>query len=423
MANRNILSTRALSFSYDGQAKALDSVSVDIPAGKKTVFLGPNGSGKSTLFLHFNGVHKPDSGEALFDGRPVGYDSKSLASLRSQVSLVFQNPDDQIFSATVEEDVAFGPLNSGVARADAERRVDEVLSLVGLSQMRERPTQQLSFGQRKRVALAGALAMRPKVLIMDEPTAGLDPEMVHELLELSDELNHNGVTVVLSTHDVETAYEWADEVRLLFNGQLIYSGGPDEFFSRPDIHDFGLAPPMAFLLNQQMHWRTGKAEKPHPRSFAELTSKCFPLPHKKPGTLRLVCVNPLSAGLEGETVPVPSFPARAQQARTANPSSTCAGETPAAPPSTPQPLSNSMREGAAHRRSGIYGSLARRLAAEGKIDAHYRFHALEHGLLHASLGDDFILYTDAGLCSLVEARAKRLEERSGLRISIEHEHP
>ncbi|MFH1095154.1 MAG: energy-coupling factor ABC transporter ATP-binding protein [Candidatus Micrarchaeota archaeon] len=419
MENKPILCTRALSFSYDGQAKALDSVSVEIPTGKKTVFLGPNGSGKSTLFLHFNGVHRPDSGEVLFGGQAVKHDAKSLASLRSQVSLVFQNPDDQIFSATVEEDVAFGPLNSGVERAEAGRRVDEVLSLVGLGEMRERPTQQLSFGQRKRVALAGALAMRPKVLIMDEPTAGLDPEMVHELLELSDELNHRGVTVVLSTHDVETAYEWADEVRLLHRGQLIYSGGPDEFFSRPDIHDFGLAPPMAFLLNQQMHWRTGKAEKPHPRSFAELAAKCFPISHKKPGTLRLVCVNPdakktsaLGSSAGSSSLPAPQ-----------DPSFNPARASPPAPPAHDAPQPKHSRESPAHLHSGIYGSLARKLAAEGKLDAHYRFHALEHGLLHASLGEDFILYTDADLCSLVEARAKRLEDRTGLRIGIEHSHP
>ncbi len=380
-----IISTKSLSFSYDGRVKALDSVNLDIPKGEKTVFLGPNGSGKSTLFLHFNGVNRPDSGEVYFNGKKISYDSRSLLTLRSQVALVFQNPDDQIFSATVEEDIAFGPLNMGLAAEEVEKRVDEALCLVGMETLRERPTQQLSFGQRKRVALAGALAMKPKMLLMDEPTAGLDPEMVHELLELSDELNHKGVTVAISTHDVETAYEWADGIIVLHQGRHAYSGSPDEFFSRNDIHDFGLTPPMAFLLNEQLHWRNGVPEKPHPRTFAELSSKCFPLASKKPGTISLVCVNEQMADLPTKSKP-------------------------------------RHFESKSHLHSGIYGALARRMAQEGKLDAHYRFHSLEHALLQASLGNDFVLYTDSSLCSLVEKRAALLEKRSGIQVAILHPH-
>ncbi len=380
-----MLETKSLSFSYDGGAKALDSVSLSIPAGKKCVFLGPNGSGKSTLFLHFNGVHKPDFGQVFFDGKQVRYDSASLALLRSKISLVFQNPDDQIFSATVEEDVAFGPLNAGLAREEAQRRVDDALSLVGLENLRERPTQQLSFGQRKRVSIAGAIAMKPKVLLMDEPTAGLDPEMVHELLELSEELNHNGVTVAISTHDIETAYEWADDVMVLSGGKLVFSGHPDDFFSKGNIHDFGLSPPMAFLVNQQMHWRTGKPELPRPRSFSELAAKAFPQQNKKSGTLNLACIS------------------KSAESFSALPKAKHAETKP-------------------HMLTGIYGSRARRLASEGKIDAHYRFHAIEHGLLQASLGNDFTLFVDSELCPIIERKAKLLEERSGLKVQIAHIH-
>lgn len=379
-----ILETKSLSFSYDGGGKALDSISLSIRAGKKCVFLGPNGSGKSTLFLHFNGVHRPDSGKIFFEGNELDYSSASLSSLRSSVSLVFQNPDDQIFSATVEEDVAFGPLNSGLPREEIMRRVDDTLSLVGLEDLRERPTQQLSFGQRKRVSIAGALAMKPKVLLMDEPTAGLDPEMVHELLELSEELNHKGVTVAISTHDIETAYEWADEVMVLHSGKLAFSGHPDDFFSKGNIHDFGFSPPMAFLLNQQMHWRTGRPELPRPRSFSELAAKSFPQQNKKCGTMNLACI-PKDAG---------AFSKPAKHAET-------------------KP----------HLLTGIYGSRARRLASEGKLDAHYRFHAIEHGLLQASLGNDFTLFVDSELCPIVERKARLLEERSGLRVQILHSHP
>ena len=163
----------------------------------------------------------PRAERSLFEERPLKYDQKSLAALREQVAMVLQNPDDQIFSTTVEEDVAFGPMNLLLEKEEIERRIDEALHLVGMEDMRQRPTQQLSFGQRKRVSLAGALAMKPRVLIMDEPTAGLDSEMVHELMELSDELNHSGMTMIMSTHDIETAYEWADEMMVMHQGRIV----------------------------------------------------------------------------------------------------------------------------------------------------------------------------------------------------------
>ncbi len=373
-----ILSTRGLWFSYGEGKAALSNVTLDIPKGKKIVFLGPNGSGKSTLFLHFNGVHRPDKGEVLFDGQAVKYDAKSLARLRSDVSLVFQNPDDQIFSATVEEDVAFGPLNSGVERAEIEKRVDEALHMVGLEELAERPTQQLSFGQRKRVALAGALAMKPKVLVMDEPTAGLDPQMVHELLEMADELNHAGATVVISTHDVETAYEWADEVRAIHEGKIVFSGAPEEFFEREDmlLHEMGLTPPLVLSLNHSLHGLAGTPLKPYPRTLAEATHKAFPKEGRKTGRLIVRCVD----------------------------------------------ITKEMIAPAAHERSGIYGAAARRMAQDGKLNVHYRFHALESGLMEAASGRDFVLYTDSSLCNLAEEKAKRLERNSGVKVPIEHTH-
>lgn len=373
-----ILSTRGLWFSYDEGKPALSDITLDIPRGKKTVFLGPNGSGKSTLFLHFNGVHRPDKGEVWFDGKRVQYDAASLARLRSDVALVFQNPDDQIFSATVEEDVAFGPLNSGVERAEIERRVDEALHMVGLEEYGERPTQQLSFGQRKRVALAGALAMKPKVLVMDEPTAGLDPQMVHELLEMADELNHAGVTVVVSTHDVETAYEWADEVLAIHDGRLAFGGAPEGFFEREDrlLHQMGMTPPMVLSLNHSLHELTGTPLKPYPRTLAEATHKAFPQARHKPGRLIVRCVDEKEGAIRPAT----------------------------------------------HERSGIYGAAARRLAQDGKLDVHYRFHALESGLMEAASGRDFVLYTDSSLCRLAEEKAKRLERNSGVLVPIVHEH-
>jgi len=381
MPEEEMLAVKNLSFSYDGKSLAISNITLGIPKGKKTVILGPNGAGKSTLFFHFNGVLKPDSGEVFYEGKKISYDASSLTYLRKNVALVLQNPDDQIFSATVEEDVAFGPLNLSLPREEVERRVEEALSWVGMENLRKRATQQLSFGQRKRVALAGALAMKPKVLIMDEPTAGLDYEMVHELLELSDEFNYRGVTVVISTHDVETTYEWADEVRVLNSGNLVFSGKPEEFFEQGELlHDLGLMPPLAFQLNQQLHWRTGRPERPFPKNIVELSQKFFPVDIHGIGRIRVVCVD------------------RAESLEVEKKSN---GE--------PSPF---------HMRSGVYGAKARRQANEGRIDAHYRYHALDHGLLLASLGQDFVLYTDSSLYPLVEARVKVLEEETGLHIEL-----
>jgi len=382
MPELDIISTKNLSFSYDGKSPAISNITLGIPKGKKTVVLGPNAAGKSTLFLHFNGVLRPDSGEIFYEGKKIEYDSSSLTHLRRNVALVLQNPDDQIFSATVEEDVAFGPLNLSLPREEVESRVEEALSWVGMEKSRKRPTQQLSFGQRKRVALAGALAMKPSVLIMDEPTAGLDYEMVHELLELSDELNCLGVTVVISTHDVETTYEWADEVRVLKSGNLMFSGRPEEFFEQGELlHDLGLMPPLAFQLNQQLHWRIGRPERPFPKNIVELSQKCFPIDMPKLGKIRIVCVDKVEDfEVEGRT---------------------------------------NGKLSPTHMSSGVYGAKARRLANEGKLDVHYRYHSLEHGLLLSSLGQDFVLYTDSLLLNLVKSCVKELEERTGLHIEVE----
>ncbi|VVB58040.1 Trehalose/maltose import ATP-binding protein MalK [Candidatus Anstonella stagnisolia] len=386
-----ILQTKNLSFSYEAGNAALSNVSLSIEKGKKTVILGPNGAGKSTLFLHFNGVHKAQEGEVLFEGKPVPYDAKSLSLLRSKISLVFQNPDDQIFAPSVEEDIAFGPLNMGLPAAEVSRRVQESLAAVGMEEYRERPTQQLSFGQKKRVALAGALAMDPQVLIMDEPTAGLDSQMVHELLELSEELNHFGKTIVISTHDVETAYEWADNVIVLNRGAHIFSGTPDSLFSQPELlHPIGLTPPLLFQLNEQRHLRTKEPESPRPHSLAEAAAKFFPIKDKAQGaktaaspsgagTLHIVCVDKME-------------------------------------PITPISLK------IPHENSGIYGLTAQELATRSQMHFHHRFHALEHALLSTSIGEDFVLYSDSALCTLVEKKAKQFSKAAGVQIPIVHLH-
>ncbi len=397
MDRRTVLSTKGLTFNYPNGVAALKNITMEIGAGRKLVLLGPNGAGKSTLFLHFNGILKPKGGEVWFEDSPIKYDQKSLASLREQVAMVLQNPDDQIFSTTVEEDVAFGPMNLRLDRNEVEKRIDEALHLVGMEDLRQRPTQQLSFGQRKRVSLAGALAMRPKVLIMDEPTAGLDSEMVHELIELSDELNHRGMTMIMSTHDIETAYEWADEAMVMSKGELMFAGTPEELFDRHELVDkLRIVPPFVVRMNQQSYYRTGRPEMPFPRSLTELALKCFPLegrPGERADLDPSATVAPPPVGtLYVVDVEDPGYP---EQVR-----------------------SLAVRMNDLHHSSGAYGAKARRLVREGKIDVHNPFHALENALLQLSLGKHYVLYTDTTLISLVGSHLSKLEQKSGKRVNV-----
>jgi cobalt/nickel transport system ATP-binding protein len=389
-----VLRTKTVEFAYQSNPPALRGVSIDIPRGIKIGFLGPNGAGKSTLFLHFNGILKPKKGEILYEGKPLKYDQTSLSVLRQDIAMVLQNPDDQIFSATVEEDVAFGPMNLGLDRMEVERRIEESLNLVGMEDLRERPTQQLSFGQRKRVCLAGALAMKPKVLIMDEPTAGLDSEMVHELMELSDELNHRGMTIMMSTHDIETAYEWADETIVMIKGEVVFTGTPEELFDdHPLTERLRVVPPYLVRFNHQLHCRTGCPVAPYPRNLVELTHKAFPTPsfdgdhltdrpqlNRSGGTLYIVDVDD------------PDYERQVSR------------------------VTGSAAE--LHYRSGVYGAKARRLVREGRLDVHHPFHALENAILQVSLGNDYVLYTDTSLISLVGLELGKVERRVGLRTRV-----
>ena len=270
-----IIETQDLTFRYSGNdSPSLDGVSVRIRRGVRTVILGANGAGKSTLFYHFNGLFRPSFGRILFDGEPVGYRRKGLGELSSRVAVDLQNPDDQIFGQTVGDDVAYGPRNLGLDEREVEMRVERALALVGMSGMRDRNTMKLSYGQRKRLSIAGAIAMGPEVLVMDEPTAGLDPQMSLELMELAEQLHHSGTTVVISTHDVDLAYAWADEIHVLRKGRLIYSGESEGFYSDPvQVYLTGLIQPSMFLINKSLCDMRGVPEAPFPRTETQLVSK------------------------------------------------------------------------------------------------------------------------------------------------------
>ncbi|HHW75713.1 MAG TPA: ATP-binding cassette domain-containing protein [Xanthomonadaceae bacterium] len=220
----SLLAARGLEYTYSGGIVALRDLDLSVGRGRKLAILGPNGSGKTTLLLHLNGTLRPTRGEILIDGRPARYDRRAINHWRRRVGLVLQEPDDQLFAATVEQDVSFGPLNLGISESATRERVREALEALRISHLAGRATHTLSFGQKKRVAIAGVLAMRPELLVLDEPTAGLDPHGVTHLLGALQQLHEAGTTLVFSTHDVELAYAWADEVALFHDGAVLVQG-------------------------------------------------------------------------------------------------------------------------------------------------------------------------------------------------------
>ena len=230
-----MLEVKNIKYAYNSEYQALKGVSLKIERGEMVALLGKNGAGKSTLFLHLNGIYEPDEGQVFIDGEELKYDKKSLLKFRQKVGIVFQNPDDQIFAPTVEEDVAFGPLNLGLPMEEVQDRVEEALARVGMSGFEKTAPHHLSGGQKKRVAIAGILAMKPEVMVLDEPTAGLDPQGVVNLQKLLRNLNDEGITIIISTHEVDLVPNYAKRVFVLVDGLLIAEGTPREIFAQPEI--------------------------------------------------------------------------------------------------------------------------------------------------------------------------------------------
>ena len=222
-----ILAARALGFRYPGGIVALDGLDLDIAVGETLAILGPNGSGKTTLLLHLNGSLRPERGEILIDGQAARYDQRALNRWRAQVGLVLQDPDDQLFAGSVFQDVSFGPLNLGLAEREVRAQVAEALEHLHIAALADRPVHMLSLGQKRRAAIAGVLAMEPRVLVLDEPTAGLDPHGVVHLLSVLRRLAEAGTTIVYTTHDVDLALAWSDRVALFAGGRVRACGIPE----------------------------------------------------------------------------------------------------------------------------------------------------------------------------------------------------
>ena len=222
-----------LSYRYPNGTQALKHVNLSVKEGKKTAILGPNGSGKSTLFYHLNGIILPQKGKIIVKGREIT--KKNVYYVRTTVGLVFQDPDDQLFAPTVWDDLAFGPNNLGLSGDEVAARVEGVLSMLGIEEFRDRNPDNLSGGEKKKVAIAGVLAMNPEILVFDEPTSGLDPKSTSEMIELMDELASDGRTVIISTHNVDIASSWADYIYILRKGEIYAEGEPESVFSKDDL--------------------------------------------------------------------------------------------------------------------------------------------------------------------------------------------
>ncbi|GAB3356618.1 MULTISPECIES: energy-coupling factor ABC transporter ATP-binding protein [Giesbergeria] len=214
---------RQVDYHYPDGRPGLQACSMSLRRAGRHAILGPNGSGKTTLLQHLNGLLRPVTGAVYMDGARIDYGRRGLLAVRQQVGMVFQNPDRQLFSAHVYEDVSFGPLNLGLDEATVRQRVAQALEAVGMATHANRPVHELSFGQKKRVCIAGVLAMQPRALLLDEPMAGLDMPMQTELAALLDRLHAQGVTVVLTSHDMDFAYHWADDIHLMAAGRCVGS--------------------------------------------------------------------------------------------------------------------------------------------------------------------------------------------------------
>ncbi|MBC8275448.1 MAG: ATP-binding cassette domain-containing protein [Chloroflexi bacterium] len=229
-----MIKTEALSFSYDGHTQAISEINVELKDSEFLALLGANGCGKTTLLKHLNGLLKPSSGKVFLDNKELR--SFKDEEIFRQVGMVFQDPNDQLFGATVGQDVAFGAVNLGLKPDEVARTTVEALKLVGASELSERAIHTLSFGQKRRVAIAGVLAMEPKTILLDEPTSGLDPKGVSSIMRLLRKLNkERGTAMIIATHDVELVPLFCDRVAIMSKGKLIGEKTPQEVFADIDM--------------------------------------------------------------------------------------------------------------------------------------------------------------------------------------------
>lgn len=254
---KHILEVDGLHYNYQDGTEALKGITLQVGRGETTAVLGGNGAGKSTLLLCMNGILKPAAGMLRLDGEAYGYTPSALLNLRRRVGFVFQDSDNQLFSASVYQDISFGPINLKLPREEVQARVAWAMEVTGTTALKDRPTHALSFGQKKRVAIAGVLAMKPEVMIFDEPTAGLDPSGVSEIMHLLRKTQTDlGISIILSTHDIDIVPLYCDKAYVMHQGVLALQGTPTEVFAHKEtMRQVGLRLPrighlMDILQNQ-----------------------------------------------------------------------------------------------------------------------------------------------------------------------------
>jgi cobalt/nickel transport system ATP-binding protein len=245
-----LLEFKDVYYTYPGTNRpAIASLTLRLPIGKRIALIGQNGCGKTTLFLLANGLYKPQQGSICWKGDRINYNRQSLIQLRQQVGLVFQHPEQQLIASTVEEDISYGLCNLELDEKTIAQRIEQVLEEFGLTSLATKPIHQLSLGQKKRVSLADVMVLQPELLLLDEPTAYLDPLHTRQLAQLLQTIHANGTTIVMATHDLDWVYRWADWVLVLDRGQLVLEGTPQDVFSKQEVMEkLQLGVPLAFEL-------------------------------------------------------------------------------------------------------------------------------------------------------------------------------
>ncbi|MEG2984614.1 MAG: ATP-binding cassette domain-containing protein [Peptostreptococcaceae bacterium] len=251
-----------LTYKYDKKNKAINNISLDFSKGNMIGIIGANGSGKSTLFMNLMGILKPYEGKVFYNNKELNYKKKGLYDLRKEVGMVFQDPDKQIFYSRVYDDVAFSLRNIGIEEAEINKRVHNALNLVNAIDLIDKPVHFLSYGQKKRVAIASVIAMENKVILLDEPTAGLDPESTKAMVKILKDLCLKGIKIGISSHDMDLIYEICDYIYVLNKGNMVIEGECIEVFKKSEImQEVGLNIPWLVKVHKNMHLPLFKKEE------------------------------------------------------------------------------------------------------------------------------------------------------------------
>ncbi|MEG3029054.1 MAG: ABC transporter ATP-binding protein [Oscillospiraceae bacterium] len=267
-----LMEIAGVSFAYPDSEKGLKNISVKLGKGERIAVLGNNGAGKSTFFLLCNGILKPYEGKILYEGQEVTGKRSDLVNLRKNVGVVFQDAENQIIASTVEGEVSFGPMNLRLEKQEVCRRVEKSLEEMDLHGYRHRPPQYLSGGEKKRVSIADILAMEPKIILFDEPTASLDPQNVALLEDTLEKLSGEGITLVVSTHDVDFAYRFASRGIVFSGGEILLDTEIDKVFSDTAVLEkSGLCKPLIYEMSQLIREKTGgNSQLPLPKTIKEM---------------------------------------------------------------------------------------------------------------------------------------------------------